>query len=106
MIQVIGVTLVGAIIIVYLKSVNSELTVPTLVCVSVFILSFSLRYLADTVNFFNELKNITGLNENLVIIIVKITAIGYLIEFAAGTVEDMGLKSLSDKLVFVGYQRL
>ena len=35
-------------------------------------------------------------------IIFKITAISYLVEFGAGIIDDFGLKSLSDKLVFVG----
>ena len=33
---------------------------------------------------------------------MKIVAIGYLVEFAAGIVEDFGAKSVADKLVFAG----
>ena len=33
---------------------------------------------------------------------MKIVAIGYLVEFAAGILEDFGSKSLADKLVFAG----
>ena len=44
----------------------------------------------------------TGVNKEYFAIIFKIIAIGYLIEFAAGTIEDFGLKSLSDKLVLIG----
>ena len=102
MLQIIGVSIVCSAIIIYLKSINSDLALPALVCSGVIVLSFSLEYVAKILDFFNELKDLTGLNENFVIIIIKITAIGYLIEFAAGTIEDFGLKSLADKLVFVG----
>ena len=44
----------------------------------------------------------TGVDGSLFSIIFKITAIGYLVEFGAGTIEDFGLKSLADKLVFAG----
>ncbi|MDY6367939.1 MAG: SpoIIIAC/SpoIIIAD family protein [Clostridia bacterium] len=102
MIKIIGIAIIGAIIITYLKTVNSELTVPALVCVGVIVLGFSVRYLSDTVNFFIELKSLTGIDNEILVIIVKITSIGYLTEFAAGTIEDMGLKGLADKLIFVG----
>ena len=35
-------------------------------------------------------------------IVIKIIGISYLIEFSSGLIEDFGLKSLSDKIVFVG----
>ena len=35
-------------------------------------------------------------------IIFKVVAIGYLVEFGAETINDLGLKSLSDKLIFIG----
>ena len=34
--------------------------------------------------------------------VLKIVAIGWLVEFAAGIVEDFGSKSIADKLVFAG----
>ena len=68
----------------------------------IIILGFSLNYLVENLNFFNKLFEMTGLSDDVLRIIYKITAIGYLIEFGAGTVEDFGLKSLADKLVFTG----
>ena len=35
-------------------------------------------------------------------IIVKIVAIGYLVEFSAGVIEDFGSKSIADKLILAG----
>ena len=102
MLQIVGVSVICATIVLYLKNEKSELTVPALVCSGVLILSFSIKYVSDALGFFNELKSLTGIDENFVVIMGKITAIGYLVEFAASTIEDFGLKSLSDKLVFVG----
>ena len=42
------------------------------------------------------------INKEFYVIIFKITAIGYLVEFAADTINDLGLKGLADKLVFTG----
>ena len=102
MLQVIGVSIICAIIVVYLKNINSDLIIPALICSGVLILSFSIKYISDAINFFNDLKDLTGIDDTFIIIIAKITAIGYLVEFAASTIEDFGLKSLSDKLIFVG----
>lgn len=43
-----------------------------------------------------------GIDQSLVKIILKIVAIGYLVEFSAGIVEDFGSKSIADKLVLAG----
>lgn len=102
MLQIIGISVICAAIVLYLKSVGSELAVPAMICAGVLVLSFSINYLSDVLGFFDELKTLTGIDESFIIIMVKITAIGYLIEFAARTIEDFGLKSLADKLVFVG----
>ena len=102
MLQVIGVSLSCAAILIYLKNINSDLVVPASICSGIIVLSFSLEYLNGAIIFFNELKDLTGIDGDFILIIAKITAIGYLTEFAAGTIEDFGLKSLSDKLVFVG----
>lgn len=102
MLQVIGVSVICAIIVLYLKSEKSDLAVPALICSGVLILSFSLKYISEAFDFFSELKELTGIDDSFIIIIAKVTAIGYLIEFSASTIEDFGLKSLSDKLIFVG----
>jgi stage III sporulation protein AD len=36
------------------------------------------------------------------VIIFKVTAIGYIVDFSASTIRDFGLNSLADKVVFVG----
>ena len=102
MLQIVGVSVICATIVIYLKSEKSELAVPALICSGVLILSFSVKYVSETLDFFNELKTLTGIDERFIVIMAKITAIGYLVEFAASTIEDFGLKSLSDKLIFVG----
>lgn len=102
MLQVLGVSLSCAAIIIYLKSINSDLILPATICSGIIVLSFSIDYLGNVFSFFSELKEITGIDGEFILIISKITAIGYLVEFAAGTIEDFGLKSLSDKLIFVG----
>ena len=62
----------------------------------------SFNYLYETYEIINTLIEISGVDKELYVIILKISALGYLVEFSADTVTDFGLKSLADKLVFVG----
>lgn len=102
MVKIVSLAILFAITIVYLKSVNSELAPLALVGSGIIIVFLSLDYLMQTVDFFKQLVSLTGLGEDSFSTILKVTAIGYLVEFGASTIEDMGIKNLSDKLVFVG----
>lgn len=102
MIKVISIVLICALLVVYLKSINSEMYFIALLGAGIIVLSISFEYVSRLFNFFNYLVDFTGIDKDFYLIIFKTVAIGYLVEFGAGTVTDMGLKSLADKLVFVG----
>ena len=102
MIKIVSLALIFAILILYLKSINSELTFLASIGAGIIILLSSIEYFAQTIDFINKLVTLSGIDFSFYKILIKITAIGYLIEFAADTVNDFGLNSLSNKLVFVG----
>lgn len=102
MIKIVAIALIFTIIIVYLKSINAELALLATVGAGIILLYFTIDYLVNVFDFINNLIQLSGIDNELYLIIFKITAIGYLVEFAANTIQDFGLKSLSDKLVFVG----
>lgn len=102
LIRIIGVGLVTAIAAILLRSTKPELSFAVTVAGSVIILIFSLDILWSTFGIFEQIGEQTGINNSLIRIILKIIAIGYLVEFAAGVVEDFGSKSVADKLVFAG----
>lgn len=102
MLKIVSIVLISAIIIIYLKSINSELTFIALAGAGIIIIYFSLEYIASTSSFIIKLINLSGVDKQYFEIIFKIMAIAYIVEFAAGIVEDFGLNSLAKKLVFVG----
>jgi len=102
MIKIVAIALVLAVIVIYLKSINSELAILATVGAGIILLYFSVQYFTSIFEFFNKIIQLSGIDKEFYVIIFKITAIGYLIEFAADTIQDFGLKSLSDKLIFVG----
>ena len=102
MIKIVAVAIVVSVLVVYLKSVNSELYSVALVGSGVLLIVSGLEYLSETLDFFDKLSEISGLDKTCFSIIMKITGIAYVIEFGAGIKEDFGLKSMADKVIFVG----
>ena len=102
MVKLVAVALICAVIIIYLKSVGSELF--TLACIGsgIIILSFAFSYLSQAFDFINKIVELSGIDKEFYKIIFKITAIGYLVEFGADTINDLGLKGIAEKLIFAG----
>ena len=102
MIKVLSIAILCTIIVVYLKEVNSNLAIPALVVSGIILILFSLNYLKTSFEYVGKILEITSIDNKIVISILKITVIANLIEFTALTIEDFGLKSLSEKLIFCG----
>ena len=102
MLKIVACAIICAFILIYLKSINSELFSIAVLGAGVVITALGIEYLTETVSFIKNLIDASGVNAKYFAIILKITGIAYVTEFGAGIIEDLGLKSLSDKLVFVG----
>lgn len=100
--KILGVGLVTAIAALILKSSKPELAFAVTIAGGVIILIFALDMLGASLRIFTDIAEKTGIDQSLVKIILKIVAIGYLVEFSAGIVEDFGSKSIADKLVLAG----
>ena len=100
--KIIVIALTTAVLCAYLKSINSDLFMLALICGGVLILSLSLNYLIECFSLFNDLANRSGIDKNVFNLVIKITLVAYLIEFACGLIDDFGIKSLSDKVAFGG----
>ncbi len=102
LVRIIGIALITAVTALFLKGTKPELSFAVTVAGAALILIFIADMLSETLNVFSEIGEKTGIDNSLVRIIVKIVAIGYLVEFSAGVVEDFGSKSIADKLVLAG----
>lgn len=100
--KIIAIAVVIAILCYYLKSVGSELFVPALISGGVILLFYTAAYLSSAIGIFSSLIESTKINSELIACVLKITVVCYLIEFACSLIEDFGIKSLSDKLLFAG----
>ena len=102
MLKIIILSLICAFIIMYLKYSKSELSDVALIASSILILYLSFDYVINTFEVIKKIISITGISEEYYKIILKVVSISYVLEFSSSTIEDMGLKSLSNKVIFVG----
>lgn len=98
--KIIAVGLISALIIICLKSANSELAAPVSITSGLLILLMTVSYVKEFVSFFKDMANVAGLDDGIYKIVLKVLAISYLSEFASGAVEDLGQKNLSEKIQF------
>ena len=100
--KIVAVGLICSFVIVYLKSTDSNLTMPLTVCSGIILLTMTLGYVTDFLKLLNGLSSNSHVDGNVLKLAIKIVAISYLVEFSASTIEDFGLTSISDKVVFAG----
>lgn len=99
--KIVFVAVVGAMLYLYLKSQNSELSGLTVVATGIIIILLSVSYVISAVAFFSEMATKTGINSEVFVLIIKIVAISYLADFSSSLCDDLGVKSLGEKVNFV-----
>ena len=68
----------------------------------VMLILFGFDYLEAGMQFISSFTRQTGVDGSVVRLIFKVVGVGYLIEITAGSVKDLGLGSLADKLIMCG----
>lgn len=100
--KIILLAITAALLCYYLKSINSNLFLPALLVSGIIILNYSIDYILAVSSYFTKLFESLKIDSSVFILLLKVCVIGYAIEFSAGLIEDLGIKNLSDKLIFVG----
>lgn len=102
MLQIVSLALITGIIVLYLQSVNKEIAVLAGVAGGILVVFLSFGYLKEIFSVLSDIVALSGIDGELYRLIFKIVAVAYLVEFAAGIIEDFGMRSLASKLVFGG----
>lgn len=97
-VKVIGVGLTALIIIIILKQYKPEFTVYVSVIAGVIILVMLMDKLNGVVNLLTNLTNKTGTGSEFLKILLKITGIAILTEFAVSICKDSGETAIASKI--------
>ena len=100
--KILIIAIIGATSSVLLKQVKPEFSIYVIIATGIILVLEVFGYLTSIVEVFENLGNISGIDDDMLKIILKIIGFGYLIEFASSLCLDAGLASISSKIQFAG----
>lgn len=101
-VKIVGIGLVTCMCVIIVKPIKPEVAIIVGICGGILVLSQTINYIFDIVTTFTSIVEKTGLNTNLLKIVLKIVGIGYLCEFSANLCADTGNTSIGEKIIFAG----
>ena len=97
-IKIIGIGLLALIIIVILKQYKPEFAIYVSMIAGVLILVLAIQKLTGIINLLQSLANKTYINKSFLSILLKITGIAFITEFALSICSDAGEKAIASKI--------
>ena len=102
LIKIIGAAFLTAICSAILKSTKPELSFVVVITGIIIILLFILDMIKGSFTVLSEIATMTGLENGVIKILLKIVGVGYLTEFSAGVLNDFNASSVADKVSLAG----
>lgn len=97
-IKIIGIAFVALIIIIILKQYKPEFVVYVSIIAGALIIFLSLDKLSGIINLLENIANKAPINGQFLGILLKITAIAFLTEFAVSVCQDSGETAIANKV--------
>ena len=97
-IKIIGIGLVSLIVIIILKQYRPEFALYVSILAGIFILILSISQISGVINLLKSLATKANINSEFLGIILKITGIAILTEFAVSICQDSGESSIANKI--------
>ena len=101
-IKIIGIAFIAVIIIILLKQYKPEFVIYVSILAGALILFMSFDKLAGIIDLLSNIANKTKLNGQFLGILIKITGIAFLTEFAVSICKDSGETAIANKVDFAG----
>ena len=97
-IKIIGIGLISLIVIIILKQYRPEFALYVSILAGIFILVLSISQISGVINLLKNLATKANINSEFLGIILKITGIAILTEFAVSICQDSGESSIASKI--------
>ena len=99
-VKIIGIGLIGVIIIIILRQYKPEFALYISLIIGVLIFFLVADKLSGIVNLLSNLANQASINKEFIVILLKITGIALLTEFAVSVCKDTGEAAVASKIEF------
>lgn len=97
-VKIIGIAITALIIIIILKQYRPEFAIYVSLIAGTIILFFVFDKLEGIMNLLNSLSSVSGVNGQFLSILIKITGIAFLTEFAVSICNDSGESAIANKV--------
>ncbi len=97
-VKIVGVALVALIIIILLKQYRPEFAIYVSLLTGVLIVILVMDKLSGIINLLQSLANKTSINTTFLMLLIKITGIAFLSEFAVSICKDSGEAAIASKI--------
>ena len=97
-IKIIGIGLTALVIIIILKQYKPEYALYVSMAAGILILFLSMEKITGIINLLQAISDKTYINKNFLSILIKITGISFLTEFAVSVCSDAGEKAIASKI--------
>ncbi len=100
--RIAAIALITAFCVLVLRDIKSELAVLVGFAGGIIVLLSVVDYFSDIFSVISDIAKRAGLATSVVTLLFKIIAVGYIAEYSASLIEDVGLSSLADKVTLAG----
>lgn len=97
-IKIIGVGLIALIIIIILKQYRPEFVIYVSIIAGVIILILIMDKVSAIIDLLTSLSNKTVINNEFLVLLIKITGIAFLMEFSVSICKDSGETAIANKI--------
>ena len=97
-IKIVGVGLIGLIIIIIVKQYRPEFAIYISIACGILILIFVMDKLINVLELIRSISDKSGINNQFLSVILKITGIAFLTEFAVSVCKDAGESAIANKI--------
>ena len=97
-IKIIGIGLTALVIIIILKQYKPEYALYVSIIAGILILFFAMEKISGIVNLLQSISDKTYINKTFLSILLKITGIAFITEFAVSVCSDAGEKAIASKI--------
>ena len=102
MIKIVFVALIGVVISLMLKKINSELSFVVAILTGVVIISMLYVDIGNVVEVFNTFSTGYGISNEHIKLLLKVLGISYITQFGSSVAEECGEKFIAKKIEFAG----
>ena len=99
-IKIIGIGLISLIIIIIIKQYRPEFAIYVSLIAGILIFSLAMGKFSSIINLLQSISDKAGINSSFLRILLKITGIAFLTEFAVSICRDSGESAIASKIEF------